>query len=317
MSEFVCRVCGKSFDNRRSFHAHLKAHSTSIGEYYVEYYAKRDLYTKELLQFKNYDQYFSEDFNNVDNYLSWLKTTSPIKAKNYLIKYIRERFEKKDVKFTPPDLYYMLAQMPNIDYYRKMWASYSEFSEDLGIKSWFTKNLPKNFWEQESQDMQIFVDTREQKPLNFDNSVKNKLDFGDYTAAGEYYSKTFVDRKAQDDFRQTFGKDIERFRREMDRCVQFDSYMFIVVESSIEKIEEENKVSKFKSNLGYLWHNVRSLMIDYPENIQFVFAYSRAGAKKIIPKILYHGQRLWHVDVQYHLEKKVHGMAERKTAVSK
>ena len=48
MSEFVCRVCGKSFDNRRSFHAHLKAHSTSIGEYYVEYYAKRDLYTKEL-----------------------------------------------------------------------------------------------------------------------------------------------------------------------------------------------------------------------------------------------------------------------------
>ena len=168
----------------------------------------------------------------------------------------------------------------------------------------FTKNLPKNFWEQESKDMQIFVDTREQKPLKFDNSVKNKLDFGDYTAAGEYYSKTFVDRKAQDDFRQTFGKDIERFRREMDRCVQFNSYMFIVVESSVEKIEEDNKISKFKSNLGYLWHNVRSLMIDYPENIQFVFAYSRAGAKKIIPKILYHGQDLWHVDIQYHLEKK-------------
>ena len=317
MSEFICRVCGKSFDNRRGFHAHLKAHSTSIGEYYVDYYAKRDLYTNELLQFKNYDQYFSEDFNNVDNYLSWLKTTSPIKAKNHLIKYTRKRFENKNVKFTPPDLYYMLAQMPNIDYYRKMWTSYSEFSEDLGVDSWFTKNLPKNFWETDCQDMQIFIDTREQKPLNLDNSVKNKLDFGDYTAAGEYYSKTFVDRKAQDDFRQTFGKDIKRFRREMDRCVQFNSYMFIVVESSIEKIEEDNKVSKFKSNLGYLWHNVRSLMIDYPENIQFVFAYSRAGAKKIIPKILYHGQRLWHVDVQYNLETTVHGMAERKTAVSK
>jgi hypothetical protein len=317
MSEFVCKECGKSFDKRRGFHAHLKAHSISIGEYYVQYYAKRDLYTNELLQFKNYDQYFQEDFNSVENYISWLKTTSPIKAKNHLIGYTRKRFGNKEVRFTPPDLYYMLAQMPNIDHYRRLWRSYLDFSKDLDVESWFTKNLPKNFWEQDCSDIQIFIDTREQKPLKFLNSVDNKLDFGDYTAAGQHYSKTFVDRKARDDFRQTFGKDIERFRREMDRCVQFNSYMFIVVESSIEKIEEDNKISKFKSNLGYLWHNVRSLMIDYPENIQFVFAYSRAGAKKIIPKILYHGQDLWHVDIQYHLEKKVHGMAERKTAVSK
>jgi hypothetical protein len=317
MSEFVCKECGKSFDKRRGFHAHLKAHSISIGEYYVQYYAKRDLYTNELLQFKNYDQYFQEDFNSVENYISWLKTTSPIKAKNHLIGYTRKRFGNKEVRFTPPDLYYMLAQMPNIDHYRRLWRSYLDFSKDLDVESWFTKNLPKNFWEQDCSDIQIFIDTREQKPLKFLNSVDNKLDFGDYTAAGQHYSKTFVDRKARDDFRQTFGKDIERFRREMDRCVQFNSYMFIVVESSIEKIEKENKISKFKSNLGYLWHNVRSLMIDYPENIQFVFAYSRAGAKKIIPKILYHGQDLWHVDIQYHLEKKVHGMAERKTAVSK
>jgi hypothetical protein len=316
MSDFVCKECGKAYDSRRGFHAHLKAHSVSIGEYYVENHAKRDLFTNELLKFKNYDQYFMEDFNQPENYISWLKTTSPIKAKNHLIEYTKRKFGNKDVKFTPPDLYYMLAKLPNIDYYRKMWSSYSDFSKDLGIESWFSKNLPKDFWEKNHNDLPIFVDTREQKPLKFENGVSNKLDFGDYTAAGKYYSKTFVDRKAQDDFRQTFGKDIKRFRREMDRCVQFNSYMFIVVESSVEKIEEDNKISKFKSNLGYLWHNVRDLMLDYPENVQFIFAYSRAGAKKIIPKILYHGQGLWHVDVQYHLEKKVHGMAERKTAVS-
>jgi hypothetical protein len=246
MSEFVCKECGKSFDKRRGFHAHLKAHSISIGEYYVQYYAKRDLYTNELLQFKNYDQYFQEDFNSVENYISWLKTTSPIKAKNHLIGYTRKRFGNKEVRFTPPDLYYMLAQMPNIDHYRRLWRSYLDFSKDLDVESWFTKNLPKNFWEQDCSDIQIFIDTREQKPLKFLNSVDNKLDFGDYTAAGQHYSKTFVDRKARDDFRQTFGKDIERFRREMDRCVQFNSYMFIVVESSIEKIEKENKISKFK-----------------------------------------------------------------------
>ena len=74
MSDFVCKECGKAYDSRRGFHAHLKAHSVSIGEYYVENYAKRDLFTNELLKFKNYDQYFMEDFNQPENYISWLKT---------------------------------------------------------------------------------------------------------------------------------------------------------------------------------------------------------------------------------------------------
>ena len=103
----------------------------------------------------------------------------------------------------------------------------------------------------------------------------------------------------------------------MDRCVRFNSYMFVVVESSIEKIEEDNKTSKFKSNLGFIWHNVRKLMIEYPNNIQFIFAYSRSGAQKIIPKILFYGQQLWNVDLQYHLEKKVRGAESRHLQVSK
>ena len=102
----------------------------------------------------------------------------------------------------------------------------------------------------------------------------------------------------------------------MDRCVQFNSYMFIVVESSIEKIEEDNKVSKFKSNLSYVWHNLRGLMVDYPENIQCIFAYNRKGAKKLIPKILNYGQDLWNVDLQYHIENKVYGLEQRKTEIS-
>ena len=102
----------------------------------------------------------------------------------------------------------------------------------------------------------------------------------------------------------------------MDRCVQFNSYMFIVVESSIEKIEEDNKISKFKSNLGYVWHNLRGLMVDYPENIQFIFAYNRKGAKKLIPKILYYGRDLWEVDLQYHIDNKVYGLEQRKTEIS-
>ena len=135
-------------------------------------------------------------------------------------------------------------------------------ADPLKIENIYKKDLPEDFWDADVDSMTIFVDTREKKPLQFDKGETNKLDFGDYTAAGEYYTKTFVDRKAKDDFRQTFGSGVDRFRREMDRCVEFGSYMFVVVESSVDRLEEENKFSKFKSNLGFVWHNVRQIMLE-------------------------------------------------------
>jgi hypothetical protein len=316
MNDFVCRECGKEFENRKSFHMHLKAHAVTIGDYYVKHYKRRDLYTANLLPFKKYDQYFGEDFSCFENYLSWLTITPEKKAKEYVLNQARSKFEHKKIQITPPNLFYQLSEMADITTYRRLWGSYASFAEEMGLKNQFNTKLPEDFWTKDCEHIKIFVDTREKLPFTFPNSFVNKLDFGDYTAGGEYYSKTFVDRKSQDDFRQTFGKDIQRFRREMDRCVRFNSYMFVVVESSIDQIEEDNKISKFKSNLGYVWHNLRGLITDYPENIQFIFAHSRSGAKKIIPKILYFGQALWNVDLQYHIDTKIHGMAQRKTTIS-
>ena len=92
--------------------------------------------------------------------------------------------------------------------------------------------------------------------------------------------------------------------------------MFVVAETNIEKLENHNKKSKFKSNLSYLWHNVRGLMVDYPRNLQIIFAHNRAGAKKIIPKILFYGKDLWNVDLQYFIDEKVHGLEKRRTRIS-
>ena len=315
MIDFKCRECGKDFSSRKSLHAHLKAHNLFLGEYYVKNFEKRDLLTGELLKFKNFDQYFTEDFNQPENYISWVKVTSPQKAKKHLKEHSTRVFEGRGLKYAPPNLYYKLFKLPDIKYYKKLWGSYFNFSKEMDLKPWFDKNLPKGFWEEDCSQLPIFIDTREKKPIHFGVGESNKLDFGDYTAKGSYYSKTFVDRKSLSDFKLTFGKGIDRFRREMDRCVEFDSYMFVVVEDSVEGIIEENKTSKYKTNLGYLWHNVRGLLVDYPENIQFVFAYSRKGVKKIIPKILKHGQSLWHVDVQYHLEEKANGLGKRKATV--
>jgi hypothetical protein len=313
---FKCLECGKEFENKKSFHLHLKAHTLTIGDYYVQHYGKRDLLTQDLLCFKNYDQYFREDFNSFSNYLDWLKISTAEKAKSYVLEKTKEKFAHKNIKVSPSNLFYTLSDMADIRTCKRLWGSYSAFLKELDIESWYCKSLPNDFWEKDCEDIKIFIDTREKKPFNFINGVNNKLDFGDYTAGGKLYSKTFVDRKAQDDFRQTFGKDIDRFRREMDRCKKFGSYMFVVVEASIEKIEEDNKTSKFKSNLGFLWHNIRNLLTDYPENLQIIFAHSRGGARKLIPKILYYGKDLWHVDLQYFIDNKIYGLEQVKFKIS-
>jgi hypothetical protein len=316
MKSYKCEECGKEFPSRKSFHCHLKAHSLTIGDYYVKNFQKKDLFTGDLLQFKNYDRYFSFDFNSFDNYVNWLRVKPKKEVKSYVFKQAVAKFQEKKIKKSPPNLFYDLSFMANTHTYKKLWDNYEQFTKDAKIENIFNKTLPNDFWEKDTSEMLIFVDTREKKPLSFENSKKSKLDFGDYTTAGRYYSKTFVDRKAHDDFRQTFGGGIDRFRREMDRCVKFGCYMFVVVESSIKKLEDENKSSKFKSNLGFVWHNLKELMIDYPENIQFVFAYNRAGAKKIVPLILYYGKDIWNVDLDFHIDKVVHGEGQRKTVIS-
>lgn len=301
--EFNCKECNQNFDSRRSLHSHLKAHFNCIGEYYSKYFPKTDLLTKEKIPFVNYDQYIKQNFVSYQNFKKWIQQCEVNTAKEYVTNQARERFQEKNITISPPDLYYRLSEMADISDCKRLFGSYCDFLSLFNLEKTFYKNLPKDFWTNDCSDLEILIDTREQQPLNFENSIESKLDFGDYTAGGEKYSKTFIDRKSTSDFCSTFSGGVDRFRREMDRCVMFNSYMFIVVESSVDKINLENK--KFVKNLTYVWHNVKQLISEYPKNIQFVFAYSRKGAQKIIPKILYYGQELWNVDVQYFLEDKI------------
>lgn len=301
--EHTCKECNQEFETRRSLHGHLKAHFDCVGDYYVKYFPKKDPLTQEKIPFYNYELYMKTDFMSYANFKSWLKKVDVDRAKKFVKERAIARFEEKKVTVSPPDLFYKLSEMADIDDCKRLFGSYSNFLEETRLHTWFSKNLPKDFWDNECDDLHILIDTREQQPLNFPNSTDSKLDFGDYTASGDKYSKTFVDRKAVGDFCSTFSGGIERFKREMDRCVEFGSYMFVVIESSPEKIISDNK--RFVKNMSYVWHNVKQIMLEYPENVQFVFAHSRKGAQKIIPKILHHGDVLWNVDVNYFLERRV------------
>ena len=78
-----CNVCKKEFEEDKNLHLHIKAHKLAIGDYYQTQFPRHDLHTKELIKFKNKEQYFSADFNNKRNLKSWLKEIPLEKARKY------------------------------------------------------------------------------------------------------------------------------------------------------------------------------------------------------------------------------------------
>ena len=116
---FKCKECDKEFDKRRSFHLHLKAHTLAIGDYYVKHFDKRDLYTNDRIPFKNYDQYFNDNFTSYGNFIKWVNSAPSHEVKSLLREKAQDKFLFKGIGISPPNLYYDLAEMANIRIYKK------------------------------------------------------------------------------------------------------------------------------------------------------------------------------------------------------
>jgi hypothetical protein len=304
----VCAECGKSFESTSGLHKHIKAHKFSLQDYYQKHHPKYDLFSGEILPFKNLDQYARQDFANVGNQYLWAEKASDKEVRKLLVRQISLEIDKRHFKIGPASLFFRLAKMPELKFVRRAFKSYGHFCDIMGLKYLYNKNLPKEFWAHELGEMQIIQDTREQKPIEFPNQIISKLDFGDYTAAGEFYDKTFVERKSVADFVGTFGSGYERFEKEIQRAKAFSSFVFVLVEGVLEDLEKFAKEQKGKPNLDYVCHNLKNCLTDYPDSCQIVFGYNRAGVRKLIPKILKSGRSIWNVDLNYFIEQKIHGL---------
>ena len=305
-TKYVCKVCGESFVSERSLHAHLKKHSLTMAEYYTKYYPRKNLLTGDPLPFKTKQDYFSKDFSTRSQLLKWCEKSDKKEVKEYILKLLKNRVSQKDLKFGPGHLELKINSLPTIDIYQKHFNSYTEACSEVDVKPMFSKRLPESFLENVNDDIEIFIDTREQRPLVFKNSSSLKLEFGDYAVGGEYYNYTYVDRKSEQDFKSTLSKNnLERFREELKRARDFDSYLFVVTESDLAKIAKNNNWGPHKSNLKYIYHNMRVLSHEFAGNCQFIFTGSRARSENIIPKILVSGKDVWDVDLQYYIDEGV------------
>lgn len=301
-----CKICEKSFKNDKGLHMHIsKIHGVPLGEYYVNFYQKRDLHTGELLPFNNKEEYFNADFLNTDNLVAWTKYADKEQVKSYLLKRLQWRIDSKKLNYAPNHIEIKLFDLPSIDLYREFFGSYSEACNILKIMPLLPSNIMANFFKRDQllDELKILVDTREQQPLSFPREMKMKLDFGDYAIGAPHYDYTYVDRKSESDFKSTMSTGFERFKREIERAKKFSSFIFVVVESSIEDIIQNNNFGPYQANLSYVWHNTRVLSHEYRDHCQFLFSGSREMSQLLIPKILFHGKKIWQTDLQYFLDK--------------
>lgn len=116
----------------------------------------------------------------------------------------------------------------------------------------------------------IIIDTREQKPYWFPNSIVKTLKTGDYSIAG-LEDKVAVERKTKMDAYGSFGKGRKRFLKELKRLAGFD-YSAIVIESSLTEFLNPPKYSELnpKSAIGSVlaWSVKYDIHIFFTDNRQ-------------------------------------------------
>jgi hypothetical protein len=293
-----CKICSESFNNDRAFHAHLKKHNLYQAEYYCTHFPRYSLYYRQRIPFKNKQQYFETEFIDYSEFLKWEKANNP-----EIVELLKKRVDQKSYRFAPFHNELITLNMPSLTIYKKYFNSYTAACKLLNIEPLFNKNLPEVFKSTDVSKLPILVDTREQDPLSFENTKVEKIYVGDYLIADKkYFTNTFVDRKSESDFLGTMASGIERFEREVQRAVELNCYLFVVVETTIANILINQKKYNRKTNLEYVFHNMRSLCHKYPRHTQFIFTGDRNKSLEIIPKLLYHGKSLWQVDIQYFLD---------------
>jgi hypothetical protein len=300
-----CKICDKGFSSEKGLHCHLKQHGTNMAEYYTKYFPRLNKLTGDPLPFKNKKDYFRKDFDTRAQLVKWCKSSEGIEVERYILQLLRQRVKDKGLERGPSHVELRLADLPDIDAYIEHFGSYTQACSSVGVKPLFSKRLPASFEDIDTKGVKIFIDTREQQPLSFHNSDVMKLDFGDYTAAGDDYDYTYVDRKSAGDFIGTLSVgNLDRFRRELTRARDMDCYLFVVTESSINDIYKKNRWGPHATNLKFIYHNMRELSHEFADSCQFIFSGSRETSEHIIPKILKLGSALWGVDLQYYIDKK-------------
>ena len=307
---FICKLCSKEFDSARGLHSHLaKTHAIGQEAYYHQFYPRYDKYSGDLIVYKDKEHYFDCDFNSRENFAAWLaENYSSPDVKSYCFKKLKERFDRKNLSYLPGQVELKSVTIPTVSGFEKICGGIEPFLSELS-----TWKIPYRFDYQQvpqidrSKNIEIYVDTREQLPLDFNcKTVKMKLSAGDYACAAPYYSDVFIERKSLSDLAGTLGGGRERFEREIERAKELGFYLVVVVETIFSEILHYSTPQRFGKRVtgAHLAHEIREIMTKH-SNVQFVCAGSRKRAPVLIENIFRLKDDAKRFDLEYLKDKNI------------
>jgi len=282
-----CLECSDEFSTERGLHLHIsKKHKVSLENYYHKYVPRFDKYSKELIVFKNFEDYSHRDFNTKENFAKWCFSEDPSEVKSYVVKAFKTRAEDKESLLVPSNVELKSLFLPSWLGLLRIFGSRENvikaFSK-AGMKFKYNYLSDPSFSEEEPE---YLVDTREQLPLDLPNSKKMKLSCGDYTTSGPLFSDVFIERKSLEDLVSTLTSGASRFQDEIERADDFGYYLIVLIENKVSNTINygpENSFSKY-INGKFVFHKIREICSKY-KNIQFLFSDSRENSKILMSKI--------------------------------
>ena len=307
-----CKECKEEFENYVDLHRHLRSHKMLLVDYYNKHYPKKDLLTGEFIKFKNRDQYLSDDFNTKTNMKKWLKSLHIDEAREYCESTLLRRKEGKGIKYAPSQVELRSLLTPPTQYFNELFGDYYELCRELGLKNKYV--IPNEIvegLEWKKPEYEILIDTREQKPLKFKNRSTQvaTLKFGDYAFSDDKVTcGCYVERKSLSDFIGTMSGGYERFINEIERSIEQNASLIILVEESLQNALSFKFLphisKKIKASPEFIFHRARSLIQTYP-SIQFLFVNGRLESSRVIEKIFTSGCVYKKIDLQLAYDNKV------------
>ncbi len=317
----TCAIDQTSHESIDALHGHLKTLRVARERYWHTHAPRRDRLTGELIPFKDYEQYVSQDFLDKINLKRWLKEQPRAVGLEWAKSWLNQRRAGKGLVYAPSQVELRTLCCPSMPYYQSVGAEeggYYGITKALGFTARYSPD-PLCFVPLPS-GATIIQDTREQTPVKLTlPTIKATLNVGDYALAPPYDLGIRIERKSLGDFcgtlstRSILDEDgfptgqnaLKRFDAELARAVAAGLYVVMMVEANINDAQRFNFLPQtkwVKASPAFIFHNLRELLIKYPLTFQVLFVDGRREMADKIKRVFELGNQVKTTDLQFALE---------------
>lgn len=301
---FKCLIDNTEFDTEKALHSYIaRTKKVKVAAYYRQYFPRRDLFTREFIAYKNKEQYFESLFNARENMLKYFRAHPEDAA--HLKECISLRAKSKNMTVAPCTVETRTSILPSPIFFKRHGLDYNKTCTELGLTRRFNYDLQS--LQYHSEPLTILRDTREQKPIDFgQETIEAKLEFGDYMCR-EPYRNMHIERKSLVDLCGTMSGGFDRFKREILRSRELDSYLVVCVENPIEQllnVQQNPSTRHVQSTPEFLCHRIREILHEF-DNVQFLFLKKREELSNIIEKLFRLDNNVSTLDLQFYYDSQI------------